>query len=124
MKLHKSESLLSSFKDAISGIKVAFMQERNLKIHTLFLILVIILGIVVKLTLFEWIVCIMLIGIVLGAELINTAIESAVDLASPEIHDFARQAKDIAAGAVLVFAITSAVVGAIIFVPKIISLIN
>ena len=50
--------------------------------------------------------------------MINSAIESVVDLASPEIHPLAKKAKDIAAGAVLIFAITSVVIGLIIFVPK------
>ena len=70
----------------------------------------------------EWIVCICLFVLVIGGELFNTAIESAVDLAMPKINDNAKKSKDIAAGGVLVLVIGSAIIGLIIFIPKIINL--
>ena len=70
----------------------------------------------------EWIICIILFGLVISAEIMNTAIEATVDLVTRERHPLAGKAKDTAAGAVLVLAIVSAIIGAIIFVPKIISL--
>ena len=118
----KSDSLISSFGYAIDGIKKAFKSERNLKVHALAMILVVILGFVLKLAVWEWITCIILFALVIGAELFNTSIEEVVNLLSPEIRVHAKYAKDIAAGAVLVFALASAIVGVIIFLPKIISL--
>lgn len=118
----KSNSLISSFGYAIEGIKKAFKTERNLKIHTLAMVLVVILGFVLKLAVWEWVTCIILFALVIGAELLNTSIEEVVNLLSPEIRVYAKYAKDIAAGAVLVFAVASAVVGVIMFLPKIVSL--
>lgn len=118
----KSDSLISSFGYAIEGIKKAFKAERNLKVHTLTMVLVVILGFTFKIALWEWITCIILFALVIGAELFNTSIEEVVNLLSPEIRVHAKYAKDIAAGAVLVFALASAIVGVIIFLPKIISL--
>ena len=118
----KSNSLLDSFKYALMGIWEAFKQERNLKVHTLAMLLVVILGFILKLAVWEWVVCIVLFALVIGAELFNTAIEEVVNLLSPEIRIHAKYAKDIAAGAVLVNAFFAAVVGCIIFIPKIIAL--
>lgn len=118
----KSNSLISSFGYAIEGIKKAFKTERNLKIHTLAMVLVVILGFVLKLAVWEWVTSIILFALVIGAELLNTSIEEVVNLLSPEIRVHAKYAKDIAAGAVLVFAVASAVVGVIMFLPKIVSL--
>lgn len=118
----KSDSLISSFKYAIEGIKKACKAERNLKVHTLAMLLVVILGFILKLAVWEWVVCIVLFALVIGAELFNTSIEEVVNLLSPEIRIHAKYAKDIAAGAVLVNAFFSAVVGCIIFIPKIIAL--
>ena len=71
----------------------------------------------------EWIVCICLFVLVIGGKLFNTAIEIAVDLAMPKINDKAKKSKDIAAGGVLVLVIGSAIIGLIIFIPKIINLL-
>ena len=120
MKVHKSKNLLTSFKYAFQGILPAFKQERNLKIHTCFVLLVIIAGIWLKISYIEWLICILLFGVVLAAELINTAIETTVDLVTQEIQPLAKQAKDIAAAAVLVLAITSSIIGLMIFLPKLI----
>ena len=70
----------------------------------------------------EWIVCICLFVLVIGGELFNTAIEIVVDLAMPKINGKAKKSKDIAAGGVLVLAIGSAIIGLIIFIPKMINL--
>ena len=86
------------------------------------MVLVVVLGFTFKLAVWEWVTCIILFALVIGAELFNTAIEEVVNLLSPEIRVHAKYAKDIAAGAVLVIAVASAVVGIIIFLPKIINL--
>ena len=83
-------------------------------------LLVIIAGVIFDLNAIEWIICVILFGLVISLELINTAIETTVDLAMPEINEKAKLAKDIAAGAVLVSAIVSVIVGLIIFIPKLI----
>ena len=84
------------------------------------MMLVIIAGVIFDLNAIEWIICVILFGLVISLELINTAIETTVDLAMPEINEKAKLAKDIAAGAVLVSAIVSVIVGLIIFIPKLI----
>jgi undecaprenol kinase/diacylglycerol kinase (ATP) len=111
--------LINSFKYAINGIKESFKSERNFLIHFFVMILVILLGILLKITFYEWLICILLFGLVLFAEMINTAIEELTDLVMPQLHSKAKRAKDIAAGGVLILSITSAIVGLIIFVPKI-----
>ena len=85
------------------------------------ILIVIIAGIILKIALFEWIVCLLLFALVVSLELVNTAIETTVDIAMPEINEKAKYAKDIAAGAVLFSAIISAIIGLIIFLPKIIN---
>lgn len=80
--------------------------------------IVIIAGLLTGLAIVEWLIIILAITLVIGAEMVNTAIEYVVDLASPEIHPLAKQAKDVAAGAVLVFAMASVIIGLLIFLPK------
>jgi len=94
------------------------MKEQNMRIHFFSALVVTIAGIITGLSSIEWLVIVIAIALVIGAEMINTAIESVVNLASPEIHPLAKQAKDVAAGAVLVFAITSVIIGLLIFLPK------
>ena len=116
----KNKKLINSFKCAIQGIIQAIKTERNVKIHITIMILVIISGIVLKIAKQEWITCIILFGLVMSLELVNSAIETTVDIAMPEINEKAKNAKDIAAGAVLVSAIAAAIIGLMIFIPKII----
>lgn len=120
----KNKKLINSFKCAIQGIIQAMKTERNVKIHITIMILVIISGIVFKIAKQEWITCIILFGLVISLELVNSAIETTVDIAMPEINEKAKKAKDIAAGAVLVSAISSAIIGLTIFIPKIIEFIK
>jgi len=122
---HKKKiTLLRSFYYAISGITSAIKSERNLRIHLTLTLLVIFLGFAFSITRIEWLIVILVLGGMLCSELINTAIERVVDLATEDYHPLAKQAKDIAAGAVLLFAITSVVVGIIIFVPRILSILS
>ena len=119
----KNKKFINSFKCASQGIIQAIKTERNVKIHITIMILVIIAGIVLKITKQEWITCIILFGLVIGGEMLNSAIETVVDIAMPEINPKAKFAKDVAAGAVLIFAISSAIIGLIIFIPKIIAIL-
>ena len=123
LKLDKKR-LINSFKYAFEGILQAYVGEQNLKIHTVIAILVIIFGFILKISYTEWLVCLVLIGLVLMAEFFNTSIEYSVDLVSPEIHPLAKATKDTASAGVLMMAIISAIIGLIIFVPKLISFIG
>ena len=116
--------LKHSFQYAFQGIIQSYKGEQNLKIHTFIAILVIVFGFFLKISYIEWLVCLILIGLVLMAEFINTAIEYVVDLASPSVQPLAKAAKDTAAAGVLMMAIISALIGLIIFVPKLIVFIG
>ena len=72
----------------------------------------------------EWFVCLILIGLVLMSEFFNTAIEYVVDLASPKVHPLAKAAKDTASAGVLMMSLIAAIIGIIIFVPKLIEYIG
>lgn len=109
---------IKSFKYAFKGIRIVFTSEKNMLIHLIVALLVIVAGFVFAISTIEWMICLLCFGFVIGAEMFNTSIENVVDLVSPKKHELAGKAKDIAAGAVLVTAIIAAVVGLIIFVPK------
>lgn len=104
---------------AMSGIKLAFLQEKNLKIQTAIGVIVIILAVIVQVSLTDLAIILLLIGGVLSLELINTAIERTVDLATQSDHPLAKAAKDIAAGAVLTFSFFSVIIGIIILLKQI-----
>lgn len=113
------KKLINSFKYAIEGFISSFKTERNMKIHVLATIVVILLGIYVKLNFVEWCVIAIAIAVVIAGELFNTAIETVVDMVSPEKNPKAKLAKDISAAAVLALAIGAAATGLLIFIPKI-----
>lgn len=123
MKLANEKSK-NPFVYALRGIGKTFKSERNFKFDVLMTFFVIIMGFALRINLGEWIICLMLIGMVLFAEMINTSIEAVVDMYTREKNDLAERAKDVSAGAVLVLAIISAIVGGIIFIPKIIVIIQ
>lgn len=114
--------LKTSFKFALEGMITSFKAERNMRIHISATAIVILLGFLLKISTYDWISLVLIIGMVISAELVNTAIEATVDLITEEKHPLAKLAKDVAASAVLVLAITSIILGAIIFIPKIIAL--
>lgn len=111
--------ILAGFIFAGKGIRTAFISERNLKIQTCFVVLVILSGWVLHISIIEWLICFLCFGLVIGAELMNTSVEKLVDLVSPQFHPLAEKVKDIAAGAVLFNSVIAAIIGLIIFVPKI-----
>lgn len=114
------KKIIKSFKYAIEGIRTGIKEEKNMKIHIFIMILVIICGIIFKINKVEWVICIILFGFVISLELVNTAIETTIDLITLERNPKAKIVKDVAAGGVLIAAITSAIIGLIIFIPKII----
>lgn len=110
--------LTFSFKYAFEGIISTIKEERNMFIHFLIAIIVVITGIYVRLSLNEWFICLLLFALVFSLELINTAIENTVDLVTTKKNKKAKIAKDAAAGAVLIAAIFASIIGIIIFLPK------
>ncbi len=120
----KREPLFKSFQYAFEGFQTCIYSERNLIIHFIFMILVIFLGFFFSIKTSEWIVCILLFGAVISAELFNTAIETTVDICSPEIRPQAKIAKDTAAAAVLTLAISSLVIGILIFLPYVLEFLK
>ena len=121
--MKKSKNILNSFNYAIQGFFSAFKTERNMKIHIFITLMVILLGFLLKISCIEWIIVVLLFGLVISGELINTAIEITVDIIMPRIDERAKKAKDIAASAVLVISISAAIIGGIIFIPKIMLII-
>ncbi|QQZ10830.1 diacylglycerol kinase family protein [Heyndrickxia vini] len=122
--LKDRSSFWRSFTFAFRGIYHGFTTEKNLRFHFAASIVVIIFGIALNLRLVEWLFVIICIFGVISLELINTAIERIVDLVSPTYHPLAKQAKDVAAAAVLCFSFMAIIIGCLIFIPKIINIIR
>ncbi|WP_139365088.1 diacylglycerol kinase family protein [Litchfieldia alkalitelluris] len=114
---HEWLRLVKSFEYAINGLKNAILKERNLQIHLVLSILVILLSFYCKIAIDDWIIVIIMIGGVIVLELINTAIERVVDLVTTDFHPLAKLAKDVSAAAVLVFSFIAVIVGILIFTP-------
>lgn len=114
----KRDPLYKSFGYAFQGIFNTIRTERNIKIHCAAAILVTIFGIWLQISKTEWMICFILFGLILALELVNTAVEATVDLFTEERKPLAKKAKDAAAGAVLIVAIFAAVIGILIFIPK------
>jgi len=108
-------------KFALNGIRLGCSQ-RNFIIQSVISGLVVMAGFIFQLTMVEWCIVLICIAGVLSLELLNSVIELIVDQISPEYSVFAKQAKDMAAGAVLIGAVVSAIIGLIIFIPKLIDL--
>lgn len=107
--------LIKGFGYALKGIGIAFREQLNLKIHFLAVAVVIGGGIFFGLNTTEWAIIFVTFGLVITAEMLNTAIEYLVDLVSPNYNVQAGKVKDVSAGAVLVSAITATIVAAFIF---------
>jgi diacylglycerol kinase len=112
--------LMKSFAYALAGIKTTFSSESNFKIHVFAAIIATGLGFVLNITAMEWMIIILCIALVITMEMINTAIEKLCDVVHEGTHPIIKMVKDIAAGAVLVAAASSLIIGGIIFLPKII----
>lgn len=113
------QRLIRSFGYALSGITYTLRTQMNFRIHLIAIVLVSLLGWSFHLSSGEWLWIILAVGLVLVTELLNTAIELLVDLVSPGYNALAGKVKDVAAGAVLVAAGISVIIGAVIFIPKI-----
>ena len=109
---------LASFRYAFNGIRLLIQKEHNAWIHSVDPICVVISGFFFGLSRVEWMAVVIVIGAVLSAEAVNSSIESLADSVSPEYNETIKKTKDLAAGAVLIMAIAAAIVGSIIFFPK------
>ena len=109
---------------AFRGIAEAWKSELHLQVQTVIAIVVIAMGSWLRITLIEWSLITLAISSVLTAELINTAIEKTLDRISDEIHPLIKSAKDIAAGAVLLSACGSVMIGLLVFLPRLLKLLH
>lgn len=110
---------LKSFSFAFNGLKILFKEEHNSRIHFTVTLFVLIAGWIFSISMFDWIAIVLSIGIVISTELINSAIENLSDFVSPERNVLIKKVKDLAAASVLISAISSVVIGLIVFIPKI-----
>lgn len=120
----KNRTYRDSFKFAFKGIQTAFQEERNMRVHVITGTTVIILAMLLPMTRTEWLWIILVSYLVFVMELINTVVENVVDLVTKEYHPIAKKVKDMAAAVVLVTAVFSILVGAIILLPKLIQLLT
>ena len=123
MGINDLKTKLLSFQHAFQGIFTCFIQERNFKIHITASMAVFILNFILRISILEWCIILLCIGLVLAAELFNSAIERTIDLKTLDYHPLAKSGKDMAAGAVLIAAFISSLIGLLIYIPKILSFI-
>lgn len=108
---------LRTFKYSLDGLVYAYKNEQSMWIHAAGTIFTVILGFIYSLSLTEWAIIFIALGVILASELINTAIEAAVDLCTLEIHPLAKIAKDCGSAATFVLTLVSIVICLFVFVP-------
>lgn len=118
----KLRRLIQSFKYAGKGIYYALKEEQNMKIHFLLSLVVLIFAFIFRISAYEAIVLVLVISFVVAMEMINTVLERVMDIIKPRMHPYAKHIKDMLAAVVLIGAFASALVGLIIFLPKILEL--
>ena len=114
---------LRSFRFAGAGVFSLFRYENNARIHLLAALLVVTMSIILDLSALEWCVVVIQIGLVWGAEAMNTAIEKLADVVSPDYHPTIKVAKDLAAAGVLILSVSAVIIGGILFIPKLFALV-
>jgi undecaprenol kinase len=115
---------LRSFVIGGLGLAHAVRTEQNMKLHCLIALGVIVAGFVFAIAAWEWVLIVLCIGLVISAECFNTAMERLADRVSQDVHPLIKQAKDCSSAAVLVLALTAAVIGGVVFVPKILAMVR
>ena len=116
----KNRDLITSLEFAFTGILTAIKEERNMRKHAATALIVILAGFIFRVSRIEWLFLLLSILLVIAFEILNSAIENVVDLASHYHFDMlAKKAKDMAAGAVLVVSVLAALIGLLIFIPRI-----
>lgn len=124
LKSKDKRTFKGSVKKCLDGISYVTKSEKNFKREIALGIIALILSYILKIDKIEFIIVLTMICLVLTTEIINTAIERAVDLVTKEYHELARIAKDVSAGSVLVTSTFALIIGIIIFMPKIITLLG
>ena len=124
LKSKDKRTFKGSVKNCLDGISYVTKSEKNFKREIALGIIALLLSYILKIDKIEFIIVLTMICLVLTTEIINTAIERAVDLVTKEYHELARIAKDVSAGSVLVTSIFALIIGIIIFIPKIITLLG
>lgn len=115
----KNRDVISSLEFALTGIFTAFKEEKNMRSHVLSAVAAIIAGLIFRISAIEWLLLLLSIFLVIAFEIMNSAVENVVDLASDYHFSMrAKNAKDMAAGAVLVVSGFAVITGLIIFLPK------
>jgi diacylglycerol kinase (ATP) len=109
---------LAGFKYAFHGVRLLLRNERNARLHCLAGICVVVAGFLLDISAMEWVAVVIVCGCVLAAEALNTAVERLADVVSPEYNEAVKKVKDLSAAAVLLVALAAAIVGFIIFLPK------
>ncbi|GBD10217.1 Undecaprenol kinase [Candidatus Thermoflexus japonica] len=120
----RARTVWESFGFAFAGLRYAWRTQRNLRIHTVIAVMVVTLAGLLHFDALRWAILVLTIAMVWAAELLNTALEAVVDLASPYPHPLARIAKDVSAGMVLLCAIAAVLVGLALFGPVLWALLN
>ena len=123
-RVKKNRDFITSFKDCLNGLSFVVVNEDNFKREIILGILALLFCVILKVSKIEFIIVLIMIALVLVSEIINTAIERAVDLCTLEYKELARISKDVSAGAVLTMCFFASVVGIIIFIPRIINLLG
>lgn len=113
---------LKSFTYAFNGLRVLFREEHNSRIHLFATVCVVVAGVLLKISLLEWVAVAFAVGLVFSGEIFNSSVEDLSDVVCPERDERIKKVKDLAAAAVLVNAITAVVIGFLVFLPKIIQL--
>ncbi len=121
---HRASTLRDSFRYAFEGLAYCYRTQRNFRIHLAVGLTGTLMGLVLGLSTLEWAIFVLTVGLVLAAEMVNTMIESLVDLVTGEYHNLARIAKDVAAGIVLLTSIGSVLVGTLIFLPRLLAVLG
>lgn len=116
--MKRQHTLRDSFHDAHAGIRTALREERNMRIHFAALVLLGVVSLALGLSTMEWAVLLLAAGAVVGLELLNSAVERAVDLAHPNESELAAASKNLAAGGVLVASVVAVLVGCLVLGPK------
>ena len=116
--------MFGAFGPAIKGLRISLRTERNVQLHFLAVAFAVILGFSLNISILEWLIILLLFGLVLGLELLNTAIEKLCNVVQPEKDDRIGIIKDISAAAVLWASIVAMIAGIIIFIPKLLNIFS
>lgn len=120
----KNRNFISALKNSFNGIKYVFTTQRNLKIQLVIGVIAILAGFILKISILEWTIITAIIFMVFFSELLNTVVETIVDMITIEYNENAKIAKDIAAGAVTLVSMASVIIGLLIFLPKILEIMK